>query len=237
MAAGLPNATGFTHASLTIEGQPPPIECWFNPKEYAISKSNTWTVDPVVGTGLPTAQFGGGQARELSLDLFFDATDSDRDVRGVTDRLFKMMEVDARLDGGQQKNSGRPPTVTFAWGEVVTFKAVAKQLSVQYTLFDPSGAPLRAQAKLALVQVEKAVDKSSGRTAARGQNPSTRGLAGIRSYLVRDGDSLPSIAYAEYGDATRWRDIAEANGIDDPLRVPRGRALSVPRITDEAGRG
>jgi nucleoid-associated protein YgaU len=47
---------------------------------------------------------------------------------------------------------------------------------------------------------------------------------------VRDGDSLPSIAYEAYGDATRWRVIAEANGIDDPMRLRRGSELTIPRI-------
>jgi nucleoid-associated protein YgaU len=32
-----------------------------------------------------------------------------------------------------------------------------------------------------------------------------------------------------YGDPTRWRAIAEANGIDDPLALRRGRTLSIPR--------
>ena len=49
-------------------------------------------------------------------------------------------------------------------------------------------------------------------------------------HLVKDGDSLPSIAYRAYGDATRWRTIADANDIDDPLRLRRGTALTVPRL-------
>jgi nucleoid-associated protein YgaU len=47
---------------------------------------------------------------------------------------------------------------------------------------------------------------------------------------VQDGDSLPSIAYRAYGDATRWRTIAEANHIDDPLRLRRGTPLMLPRL-------
>ena len=49
-------------------------------------------------------------------------------------------------------------------------------------------------------------------------------------HLVREGDSLASIAFAAYGDPTLWRTIAEANEIDDPLRLPRGRALAIPRL-------
>src|SRR5262249_13132252 len=151
------------------------LECWFNPKEYTIQKQNQWKVDPVVGTALPTAQFGGGQPRKLSLDLLFDASDSDLDVSSVTDRLFKMMEVNKARGSGGGKNSGRPPMVTFTWGGTVTFKAVADSLSVQYTLFRPDGSPIRAQAKLSLIQVEKAQDKSGGKgNNPKGPNPTTR---------------------------------------------------------------
>ena len=46
--------------------------------------------------------------------------------------------------------------------------------------------------------------------------------------VVRQGDTLASIAYQEYGDSTLWRAIALANDIDDPLRLPTGLELRVP---------
>ena len=47
---------------------------------------------------------------------------------------------------------------------------------------------------------------------------------------MRDGDSLPSIAYDAYGDPTRWRPIAEANGIDNPMHLRRGTELTIPTL-------
>jgi hypothetical protein len=221
--------SGFQKACLEIEGGTK-IDCWFNPKEYSIQKANNWEVKPVVGTDLPKAQFGGGNARELSLDLLFAAA-PDSDVAGVTDQLFKMMDVSPALASGKTKNSARPPTVTFGWGGNRTFAAVARSLSVQYTMFRPDGLPIRAQAKLTLVQVAAAVGASpAGAAKKESQNPTTRAIAGIGSRVVQDGDSLQSIAYAAYGDATRWRVVAEANGIDDPTRLRRGAALTIPRL-------
>jgi Contractile injection system tube protein/LysM domain len=228
-----PPLTGFEKASLEIEGTSSPIDCWFNPKEYTIQKQNQWKVDPVVGTALPTAQFGGGQPRKLSLDLLFDATDSDSlDVTDVTQQLFKAMEVQSALGSGTGKNSGRPPMITFVWGSTVSFKAVADSLSVQYTLFRSDGTPVRAQAKLSLIQADKAMDKSSGKGHSKPQNPTTRARPGLGSHTVRDGDSLASIAFQHYRDPTRWRAIAEENGIDDPLHLKRGSVLSIPRIEE-----
>jgi nucleoid-associated protein YgaU len=37
------------------------------------------------------------------------------------------------------------------------------------------------------------------------------------------------VAYAAYGDPGAWRDIAEANAIEDPLAVPAGTILRIPR--------
>ena len=42
------------------------------------------------------------------------------------------------------------------------------------------------------------------------------------------GDSLASVAFAEYGDPTAWRALAAFNDIDDPLRVPTGSLLLLP---------
>ena len=229
----LPPLTGFKKASLLIEGVDNPIACWFNPKEYTIQKQNQWKVDPVVGTALPSAQFGGGQPRKLSLDLLFDSTDSNSlDVTDVTQQLFKAMEVQPSLGSGKGKNSGRPPMITFVWGSTVFFKAVADSLSVQYTLFDITGAPLRAQAKISLIQADKAMDKSSQKGSAKPQNPTTRAMPGLGSHTVTDGDSLPSIAYLHYRDPARWRAIAQENGIDDPLHLKRGSVLSIPRLEE-----
>jgi len=213
--------SGFQQATLEFEGGKPTLTCWFNPKEYSITKTNAWDFDKVVGKAVPVAQFGGGEPRKLSLDLLFDATDSSRDVRSVTDQLLRMMEVDKSLASGHSKNSGRPPMVTFGWGEFLSFKSVIESLSVQYTLFDQTGKPLRAQVKLSLVQAAKAEDASS-------QNPTTRGDV-LSTHVVREGDSLPSIAYAAYGNPAAWRVIADANSIADPLRLRRGEALTIPK--------
>ena len=55
-------------------------------------------------------------------------------------------------------------------------------------------------------------------------------MPGLVTHVVRDGDSIHSVAHTAYGDATLWRRIAEANGIDDPLSLPRGTVLSIPTL-------
>lgn len=222
-----PQPTGFQKARLEIEGGKK-LECWFNPTQYSIAKSNMWTTHPVVGASLPSAQFGGGHARELSLELLFDA-EPGSDVSGVTDDLFAMMEADPKLASGR-RNQARPPTLRLVWGTSVGFKAVCRNLSVAFTMFRPDGTPIRASATLALVQVEKD-QRSGGGTSAKGQNPTTRADERVRAHRVRTGDTLQSIAFEHLGDPTRWREIAAHNGIHDPLRLPDGAELAIPLVT------
>lgn len=222
----MPEPTGFQKAKLEIEGGDT-LECWFNPTEYSIQKANEWTTRPVVGSSLPAAQFAGGHARELTLELLFDA-EPDSDVSGVADQLFQIMEADPSRASGR-RNQGRPPTLTLTWGTFTSFKAVCRHLNVTFTLFRPDGTPIRALAQLTLVQVEKDQRSGSG-TPARAQNPTTRADHRMRSHVIRDGDSLQSIAYTHFGDPARWREVAQHNGIDDPLSLPRGARLEIPTV-------
>jgi len=235
MATQAPTPQGYQQALIEVtegEMKGQTIYCWFNPKEYSISKQNAWEDKKKAGGSIPDIQFGGGGARELTLELLFDAHDTESDdVVAVCNQLFKIMEADKRLRSGK-KNTARPPKVRFCWGSGVGFNAAPKSLRLQFTLFRPNGAPTRAQATITLVQVDPVLPMSSGSGSDKRQNPTTTGIAGLTAHVVRDGDSLQSIAFAHYGDATSWRAIAEANEIDDPLRLRRGTVLSIPGASD-----
>jgi hypothetical protein len=151
---------------------------------------------------------------KLSLLLDTSLEGPDKSVKDQANALMKAMH------GG----GSAPKFVTFSWGSTKLPKGAPMSISIQYAMFHPNGEPMRAFVDLELAQAEPTSP------AGQAQNPTTRGTAGLRTHIVQDGDSLHSVAYDAYGDATRWRAIAEANGIDDPLRVPRGTSLNVPRL-------
>lgn len=217
----------------------------FNPKEYTIQKGATWK-----RTGRPGApetakpEFGGATPRSMTVELFLDATDKEtaqseferaRRARGPrrAGAMYKrtaggngvLADVETLfsccrpLEGtlGEGKIPS-PPLVLFVWGKV-SLEAFVKQVSVKYTLFKPDGTPIRATAAVTLEEIPKETAR---------QNPTSGAIASLRSHTVVAGDSLASIAYAEYGDARLWRALAETNGIDDPMRLPTGTRLLVP---------
>ena len=200
------------------------IECLFNPKDYTVTKANNWKAEAKQGATAAVPSFTGGNPWEMNLQLLFDASllQPKVTVKDTTTTLFDAMNAKIGEGAGSpgKKNTMRPPKITFHYGWF-SFVGVAKSLSVQYTLFTDQGEPIRADVKLSLMQWEPE---------RKGQNPTTRSEGGLGTHLVRDGDSLASIAHQVYGDPTQWRAIAVANGIDDPLRLRSGSALSVPRL-------
>jgi len=206
---------GFQNAQLQIEGGDT-IKCAFNPESYTISKTNIWTYKPNQSKDWPTPEFGGGMPMTYRLTLLLDTSlqGPDQSVKDQANALMKAMH------GG----GSAPKFVIFSWGANKLPKAAPLSISIQYALFHPNGDPMRAFVDLELAQAE---DSSPP---GQAQNPTTRGTQGLRSHVIQDGDSLHSIAYDAYGDATRWRVIAEANGIDNPLRLRRGSSLAIPRL-------
>jgi len=123
-------------------------------------------------------------------------------------------------------NTCHPPKVTFTWGEF-RFVGHVTSVGIDYQLFGIGGRPLRATATVVMSENPDTIALT---------NPSSGGVAGRRIHVVSDGDSLQSIAFAEYGKPSQWRILAEANGIDDPLKVAPGTALLIPPAPTAAER-
>ena len=224
----MPMPEGYVKAKLAIEGGDT-IQVLFNPTEYTITKGNDWKSQPKKGQSLPKPEFGGGKAREAQVSLLLDQTlpNKGMSVMDITDKLFKMMDVKATSGAGA--GDAVPPLMTFQWGEMIPFKAACTSLTVAFQLFEPNGTPIRADVKLALTQAETATSASSN-SKNKAQNPTTRSSGGLGVHVVKDGDTLQSLAHQTYGDPNRWRLIAEANGVDNPLHLRRGSSLALPAL-------
>jgi hypothetical protein len=193
------------------------LVCRFNPKEYTVATSATWAKTPAKGAEkAPKPEFVGTNPRSLQMELFLDSWDSKSE--SVTKDVDMLLNWTTPTPKSLQANKPNPPTVAFHWGATALFDAYLKSVSARFTLFRPNGEALRAVVSVGFEEVPKATPR---------QNPTSGAMSG-RARLMGAGDSLQSIAYDEYGDPTRWRVLAEANGIDDPFRVPFGTQLLVP---------
>jgi nucleoid-associated protein YgaU len=117
------------------------------------------------------------------------------------------------------------PRLKFIWGTQVYLVAL-NQVTINYTRFTPTGQPVRAQVDLTL----HSIPKIPGPT-----NPSSGGFPGRRSHVLSGAETLPALATQCYGGPGRWREIAAANGFEDPLRVRPGTRVYLPS-SQEGGR-
>ena len=193
------------------------IECSFNPTEMSMAKANSWEQCVKPGRSSPSLIFGGGQPGTISLELICDTTQEGTPVTDHTSKMEALLEPS--IDDGPEAK--RPPWVIFHWADIHSFKAILESLDISYTYFASNGDPLRAKAKISLKQFDE------GQFGP--QNPTSGTPRPQVGHLVHVGETLDRIAAKHYGDPTLWRLIAAANHISDPLRIPPGTRLVIPK--------
>jgi hypothetical protein len=202
------------------------IDCMFNPSSLKLAKTNDWSGSAQIGRDAPELVFDGGGSGTISLELIFDTTYDGSNVTVFTNKLADLMKVDTELpDYDETKNNGRPQWVKFHWGDWHTFSAVITSINLTFNYFSADGVPLRANVSIELTQYEPIANWGP-------QNPTSGTPQPQRIHRVQKGETLDRISARHYKDATKWRVIAEANGITDPLALRPGALLSIPRITD-----
>jgi hypothetical protein len=225
------------------------LEFLFNPTSYSVSKAAKWNRPTTKGaTTTSTPEFAGTDPASVQMEVLFDRWEpphkdhgkkppgkrpgvardvKDLDVSVDVRKLFEWLKPTRK---SHKTHKPQPPVLQFQWGTnhaLSWFTGYLKSVNAKYTMFWHDGTPTRATVTLTLEEVPT-VPKDQR------QNPTSGGVGGHRTHVMTAGDSLQSIAYTEYGDATLWRGLAELNGIDDPLRVPTGTGLAIGAADDTA---
>jgi Contractile injection system tube protein len=207
----------------TTDTSQPAIDVCFNPKEYSIEKSLDWEASKA-HEDAPVPEFKTPKALSLSVTLQFDTYEERVSVRDKYVRRIEKLTfmTNGPASGESDVKKHAPPRVMFCWGKM-TFRGVINSLSQKYTMFLSDGTPVRAEVALKMQQVD--VNASKGAAEKDGVTNLTAKTA--KTCQVNDGDRLDSIASKELGDASRWHEIADLNGIDDPFKLKAG-TLALP---------
>ncbi|WND17892.1 CIS tube protein [Streptomyces violaceus] len=193
----------------------------FNPAQLSLTRRAQWKSTPAqIERDGALPEFMGAEAREMGVEIFLDssARPSGNTVLKKVESLLACCEVTNASIAAKQPS---PPWVVFQWGSFSTarFTAYVSSVEATYSLFGTTGVPIRATCRLQLHEIPSKTKR---------QNPTSGALTAQRVHRVVAGDSLQSLAWREYGNAAAWRSIAEANGIDDPSRLPAGAELVLP---------
>jgi hypothetical protein len=235
-----------TRSVLTLTGADGTVEFRYAPVKVTVTRNqdaailqDQSTVDGpnAVGgdTGVTTGLQLGGKPNVTA----YTFTNLVLEGTGVTADVGKLLTWSTKSVVGSNPRPSLPP-VDFALGSGLRGQALnLTNLTVQYTRFDAQGQPSRALVSSLKLEEPKREGSggargsggsasSSGSPRQGARNPSSGGIPGRSVHLLRQPESLPALAQQAYGDARAWRDIAAANGIDDPMRVRPGTPLYLP---------
>jgi hypothetical protein len=145
-------------------------------------------------------------------------------VGGPSTLLGMIVGMAANALGIGVQTSMRPPLLILQWGDPARgflLRGTMQKVTVNYLRFDPLGNPTRAA-------VTCTFQEAQSNLLSLLTNPTSGGVSGGRMHTMTQGENLQNVATERYGRPGAWRQVAEANGIDDPQRVRPGHVLSLP---------
>lgn len=195
----------------------------------------------------PLSIWAGSPALRMTLPILFDKWGDGREsVERAISRLESLSLPNA--------SDGQPPRIKVAArGGGVPHQGktwVVDSLAWGDALANRAGDRTRQQVTLSLLEfiadVRVSEDSSAGRLRRQSARAKTKAGAGSKMVVAKQkpgvkkstrsttddtfgtGESLTSIAAREYGDAARWVEIAQLNGLRDPQAVRPGQVLRLP---------
>jgi hypothetical protein len=160
---------------------------------------------------------------QMELDLFLSEVFKDKSVEDGIRKLERMAVVDTSLDPNRppvvRVHGDSLPSVAKDLGWVIQDLAWGKTIrSVDH------GHRIQQQVTLSLLEhISGGLVKESGIKPGGGLQPQ------YRTYTIKKGDTLQSIAKKLLGKEKRWQEIARLNNLHNPRNLPTGKKIRVPR--------
>lgn len=137
-------------------------------------------------------------------------------VRELVDKL-------KRICYDYQGEDHEPSVVKLRWGRTFeNFTARLTELGIEYTMFKPSGEPLRAKLQLSFVRYRT---YKEAQRAADQRSPDV-----TRVVRVCEGDTLPLLCERVYRDGGRYQEVARFNELTEFRRLTPGTLLRFPPV-------
>ena len=213
----------------------------FNPQSLRINYRATGavgtqrTVEGGEATGARTQRTGFTAG--LTMELFFDTSETGEDVRLATLPIANLLQAQSRTEA---------PTVDFQWGTFL-FTGTVDSMDETLDLFSEGGVPLRATVNLSMsatapdqfrhggagiglsvgfaAGVGVGAGVSAGASFSAGASLSAGAAVGTTPLtLARSGDTLQGLSARAGAD---WKAVASANNVDNPRLLQPGAVLNL----------
>jgi hypothetical protein len=203
-----------------------------NPEQYVLNYKIKYDVKPPSGSHGVQERFLASAPEELKLDWIIDGTNTIYGYKFSTDSARSVIEQIQHLKSVVYDMSGEIHQPRFLkimglgihqrGNGDVTFDAILTDLQITYTLFNPSGEPLRAKISATFL------DYRENKRRVLEEDKKSPDLTHIRR--VKDGEKLPLIVYEAYKDPTYHLEISKVNNLTNFRRLKVGEELVLPPI-------
>lgn len=192
------NPTSLKHSFRNKYDETPPINGKGADLKFLATAPETLTFSLILQKNIPKKGFG------LMLLL---------SERSVYDRVQDFMKLAYNMVGKDHE----PRELELSWGKL-KFVGRLSNVEVNYTAFDNTGAPIRAELS---VTCKGSMDDPVG-----SKSKSSPDLT--HALTVKDWHTLPLITQEIYGDPHLYLLVAEANGLDHFRALKPGQKLHFP---------
>ena len=207
-----------------------------NPDSLNFSHNITYNQDQPAGTSGADQGYVKTAPTTLDFEVIFDRTGAVQSGdalgnelmllsgQGVDNDINKLKKVILKYEGGIH----RPKKVKIVWGKSfqipgqLTFRGQLVNMTYSYKRFNSVGIPLRASVSLSFQGVMG--DKLRAQI-ENNQSPDITHLI-----TVKEGDTLPLIAYKIYGDSRYYITLMEANHLVHFRDLSPGQKIVCPPI-------
>lgn len=189
-----------------------------NPEKYSQTYEIKYNATPAVGAMNASLQFDHMPPKKMQFELVFDATGAiPNSATDLATEIKNFQSVVYDYSGTIHE----PYYLKIYWGSMY-FGARLTAMTVNYTLFRPDGAPLRARVNVTFTEyIDPAtLAKQEGR-----QSPDMTHVV-----TVKAGDNLPLLSYEIYGDVRHYLQVAQANGLNHFRELKPGDRLVFPPL-------
>ncbi len=204
----------------TTPRRDPVFEAMLNPSTLKHTQSIFYDDVKANGASANTIKFKSVGNDTISFALTFDGTGVVEPVtqkNSVASRIDDLRRVVYRYEG----NDHQPHVVRLLWGKLIFFGRL-QSLTIDYTLFKPSGEPLRAKVDLSFLGTMSAKEES---LVAKRSSPDL-----THEVSFQAGDSLPLLCQRIYGDSAYYTAVARHNRIVNFRAIRPGTIILFPPL-------
>ncbi|HNP25133.1 MAG TPA: hypothetical protein PKM20_00200 [Nitrosomonas sp.] len=211
-----------SNGKISVDSSRKKFEALINPSGYEHTLSLRYSKNKVLGQPGTETKYDVSHPEKIVLkELVIDGTGVVKSSNNQTVSVKNQIELLKNVVYTYVGSKHEAPIVQLKWGSFLFYGRV-ESLKFDYTLFKPSGVPLRAKVTLTFTEYQ-----SSEEIAKESENESPDLTHQVE---VKAGDTLPLLCYRIYQDCAYYPEVARVNNLTHFRDLKPGMQLLFPPL-------